>query len=106
MKALAVGADVLVSKNEAGSMCKPLAAHASKVCGAFHSCVRTGAFHTRVTWIRGSGVSIPNRSPLRWTRELKVARLSMTISIVSCPLKSDFLAVKESVSQIRAALVW
>jgi hypothetical protein len=59
MKALAVGADVLVLKNEAGSMCKPLATHASRVCGAFHSGVRTGAFHTRVIWLRGSGVSIP-----------------------------------------------
>ena len=59
VKALAVGADVLVLENEAGSMCEPLAAHTGGVCGTFHSCVRTGAFHTRVTWLRGSGVSIP-----------------------------------------------
>ena len=49
MKALAVGTDVLVLENEAGSMCKTLAAHADRVCGAFH---------TRVTWLRGIGVSI------------------------------------------------
>ena len=59
MKALAVSADVLVLENEAGSMCKLLAAHAGKVCGAFHRGVWTGAFHTRVVWLRGSGVGIP-----------------------------------------------
>ena len=59
MKALTVGADVLVLKNVTGGMRKPLAAHASKMCSAFHRCVRTGAFHTRVAWLRGSGVSVP-----------------------------------------------
>ena len=59
MKALAVGADVLVLENEAGSVCKTLAAHADRVCGTFHSGVWTGTFYTSVARFRGIGVSIP-----------------------------------------------
>jgi hypothetical protein len=57
--ALAVCADVLVLEDEAGSMCETLATHAGRVCGAFHSGVWSGAFHTCMTGLRGVGVSIP-----------------------------------------------
>ena len=56
-----MGADVLVLENEAGSMCEPLTVQTGGVCGAFHRCVWTTAFHTRVTWLGGGGVGIPIR---------------------------------------------